>query len=54
MMANSEDPDLHCFLRQKWFSEQEIQFYLEIISMSLDINNAPFQLYFIRSEGRIH
>ena len=42
-LANSEDPDemphnaalhrgLHCLLRQKQFSEKEIQFYLEIIT----------------------
>ena len=42
-LANSEDPDemlhnaafhldLHCLLRQKQFSEKEMQFYLEIIT----------------------
>ena len=43
ILANSEDPDemlhnaalhqgLYCLVRQNWFSEKEIQFYLEIIT----------------------
>ena len=62
-LANSEDVDempqnvafhqgLHCLLRQKQFSEKEIQYYLEIITCDPLLYTKGHCC--IKAEGRIH